>query len=155
MTIEITSNAFEHEGFIPANYTCDGQNISPELKWDNFPLKTMSFVLICEDPDAVGGNFVHWVVYNIPSEMNSLEENFPDDETLPNGVRQGITSFGSTGYGGPCPPSGVHRYYFRIYALDNFIDIVMLGDYEKVQEMMQDHILDKGELMGKYQRKNR
>jgi Raf kinase inhibitor-like YbhB/YbcL family protein len=115
MKIKITSTAFSEGQFIPAKYTCDGQDISPPLKWDSVPKETRSIALICDDPDAPRKAWTHWVLYNLPPETRDLAENFPDDETLEDGARQGVTDFGKTGYGGPCPPSGkAHRYYFRI-----------------------------------------
>ena len=119
MDIKITSPAFEDGGMIPAKYTCDGEDISPPLKWQPAHDGTQSIALICDDPDAPMGTFVHWVLFNLPADTSELQENFPDDETLPNGTRQGASDFGKTGYGGPCPPSGTHRYYFKIYALEN------------------------------------
>jgi len=98
------------------------------------------------------GTWVHWVMYNMPADKRELPENFPDDETLEDGTRQGVTDFGKTGYGGPCPPSGTHRYYFKIYALDTTIDEVKVLDKEALVEAMEGHILAEGELMGKYKR---
>ena len=152
MNIKLTSDAFEQGQMIPAKYTCDGDNISPPLKWDNIPPKTKSIVLICDDPDAPMGTWVHWVVYDLPENAKELHENFPDDETLPNGTRQGITSFGGTGYGGPCPPGGTHRYFFKIYALDCVINTVTILDKDKLLKKMQGHILEQTELMGTYKR---
>jgi Raf kinase inhibitor-like YbhB/YbcL family protein len=149
MEIKLTSTAFETGGLIPAKYTCDGQDISPPLRWENVPERTESIAIICDDPDAPMGNWVHWVIFNLPAAKRELTENVPDDETLPDGTRQGVTDFGTTGYGGPCPPSGTHRYFFKIYALDIPIDIV---DKETLLEHMAGHTLAEGQLMGKYKR---
>ena len=154
MKIKLTSTAFSEGGFIPAKYTCDGQDISPPLKWDSVPKETLSIALICDDPDAPRKTWTHWVIYNLPAETTELAENFPDDETLADGTRQGVTDFGKTGYGGPCPPAGkAHRYYFRIYALDTKIDVVPIMDKEALQKEMAGHIIAEGQLIGKYQRK--
>ena len=154
MKIKITSAAFSEGQFIPAKYTRDGKEISPPLKWNSAPKETRSIALICDDPDAPGKAWVHWVLYNLPAETIGLPENFPDDETLEDGTRQGVTDFGKTGYGGPCPPPGkAHRYYFRIYALDKKIDAVPIMDKESLQKEMAGHIIAEGQLMGKYQRK--
>lgn len=153
MEIKITSSAFQENQMIPEKYTCEGEDISPQLKWDSMPDGTKSIAVICDDPDAPMGTWVHWVVYNIPPDIRELPENFPDDETLPDGTRQGITDFGKTGYGGPCPPSGTHRYYFKIYALDINIDAVSILDKKTLLQEMQGHILAQGQLIGRYKRK--
>ncbi len=152
MDIKLTSSAFEEGGMIPSKYTCDGRDISPPLTWDNVPGKTESIAVICDDPDAPMGTWVHWVLFNLPAEKRELAENVPDDETLPDDTRQGVTDFVSTGYGGPCPPSGTHRYFFRIYALDIPVDIVSIADKETLLKAMAGHILAEGQLMGKYKR---
>ena len=104
MDMKISSSVFEQGGMIPAKYTCDGADVSPPLKWDLVPDGTKSIALISDDPDAPMGTWVHWVLFNLPAETVELSENFPPDETLANGARQGLTDFGKTGYGGPCPP---------------------------------------------------
>jgi hypothetical protein len=152
MEIKITSSAFKDGDMIPAKYTCDEDDISPPLKWDTVPDGTRSIALINDDPDAPMGTWVHWVLYNLPPDKRELPENFPDDETLPDGTKQGVTDFGKTGYGGPCPPSGTHRYYFKIYALDSMIDSTTLLDKKALVEKMQGHILAQGQLMSKYKR---
>ena len=152
MDIKITSPAFEEGGMIPSKYTCDGEDISPLLQWDAVPDGTASIAVISDDPDAPMGTWVHWVLFNLPPDTRELEENFPDDETLPDGTRQGITDFGATGYGGPCPPSGTHRYFFKIYALDKKIDVATIVDKVQLLQEMEGHIIGQGQLMGKYQR---
>ena len=152
MEIKISSSAFEDGGMIPAKYTCDGADVSPPLKWEAVPEGTQSIAIICDDPDAPMGTFVHWVLFNLPGQRRDLAEKFPDDETLANGTRQGISDFGRTGYGGPCPPSGTHRYFFKIYALDTEIEMVSIADKADLLEAMEGHILGEGQLVGKYKR---
>ncbi len=152
MEIKITSSAFEEGGTIPSKYTCDGADISPPLQWDSVPDGTVSIAIISDDPDAPMGTWVHWVLYNLPADVNHLSENMPDDETLPDGTRQGLTDFGKTGYGGPCPPGGIHRYYFKIYALDKKIDVAVVIDKEGLLKNMEGHIIAQGQLIGKYKR---
>ncbi|MCX7880602.1 MAG: YbhB/YbcL family Raf kinase inhibitor-like protein [Ignavibacteria bacterium] len=153
MQIKISSTAFEHEGFIPAKYTCDGENISPPLKWSNPPEGTKSFVIINDDPDAPVGTWVHWVIYNIPPTTTSLPENIKPIPKLPDGTLQGKNSWGKIGYGGPCPPSGIHRYFFKIYALNTILEIGSGATKEQVLKAMQGHILAEGSFFGKYKRK--
>lgn len=153
MEIKIVSSAFEDGGMIPSRYTCDGENVSPPLQWEGLPGNARSIAIICDDPDAPMGTWVHWVVFNLPAETKELAENFPDDETADNGIRQGVTDFGKTGYGGPCPPSGTHRYFFKIYALDTKIDVVSIMDKKSLLAAMQDHIIAQGQLIGRYKRR--
>ncbi len=152
MSIIITSSAFEDNGLIPAQYTCDGADISPPLQWEGVPEGTGSIALICDDPDAPMGTWVHWVIFDLPAETRELGENVPTDGTLPNGAKQGITDFGRTGYGGPCPPGGTHRYFFKIYALDTEIDLTPGATKSDLLEAMEGHILGQGQLVGKYKR---
>ena len=153
MEIKITSSAFEDGALIPAKYTCDGEDVSPPLQWEAVPEGTKSIALISDDPDAPVGTWIHWVLYNLPAEVKELAEAVPADETLPGGARQGTTDFGRIGYGGPCPPSGTHRYFFKIYALDTDVDLPRGADKSELLEAMQGHILGEGRLMGKYARK--
>ena len=153
MTMKVTSSAFENGEFIPPLYTCNGKNISPDLKWSGFPKGTKSFAVIADDPDAPMGEWVHWIVYDIPANVTELEKNFPKDRELPNGVKQGVTDFGKPGYGGPCPPSGTHRYFFKVYALDEYLNLPAGLTKAQLLKSMEGHILAKGELMGKYKRK--
>jgi len=152
MEIKITSSAFEDGGLIPAKYTCDGSDVSVPLQWDAVPEGTKSIALICDDPDAPMGTWVHWVIFGLPAETRELAENLPSDATLANGAKQGITDFGRTGYGGPCPPSGTHRYFFRIYALDTAVDLTSNAKKHDLLEAMEGHILGQGRLIGKYKR---
>ncbi len=152
MEIKITSSAFEEGGMIPAKYTCDGADFSPPLQWDAVPEGTKSIALICDDPDAPMGTWVHWVLFNMPAEANELAENIPAEETLPNGAMQGVSDFGRIGYGGPCPPSGTHRYFFKVYALDTKVDLQAGTDKRQLLKAMEGHILEQGQLIGKYKR---
>ncbi len=152
MDINITSSAFEEGGLIPPKYTCDGADISPPLQWDAVPEGTKSIALISDDPDAPVGTWVHWVLYNLPPDAKELAENTPPDENLPNGARQGITDFHRIGYGGPCPPSGTHRYFFKIYALDTMLDLPSRAGKSDLVNAMEGHILAQGQLIGKYKR---
>lgn len=153
MQISISSNAFKEGDFIPAEYSCEGKDISPALSWEGIPDGTESIALIVEDPDAPMGTFVHWVLYNIPPEKTSLPEAVPKDETLSDGSMQGRNDFGRIGYNGPCPPPGKpHRYYFRIYALDTKLDLLPGASKAEVEKAMKGHVLAKGELMGRYSR---
>ncbi len=150
--IIIKSNSFLDGGMIPSKYTCDGANVSPNLSWDNVPESTKSFVLICEDPDAPMGTFTHWIMYDIPSSVRELPENLPKDKVLPNGAKQGMTDFKKVGYGGPCPPSGTHRYYFKLFALDTLLSLEPGVKKETLIKAMEGHIIARGEIMGKYSR---
>jgi Raf kinase inhibitor-like YbhB/YbcL family protein len=149
----ISSPAFQNKDTIPVIYTCAGKDISPPLRWNNPFKKTASFALIMDDPDAPGGTFVHWVLYNLPSGDTSLDTNFPKDSLLPGGIKQGITGFGRTGYGGPCPPNEEHRYFFKLYALDTILPIPASKLKKYVLEAMKGHVLAETELMGRYTKK--
>src|SRR6266516_726015 len=116
--LKVTSTAFTEGQPIPKQYTCDGINISPPLEWSGVPKNAKTIAIICDDPDAPAGTWVHWVVYNLPADKIGLIENTPATETLPGGGMQGTNDFKKFGYGGPCPPSGTHRYFFKLYALD-------------------------------------
>jgi Raf kinase inhibitor-like YbhB/YbcL family protein len=152
MKIELVSPGFGEGQMIPRENTCDGQDISPELQWAAIPDETRSLALIVDDPDAPSGTFVHWVVYNLPIDRHELTENMPHDESLPNGAIQGVNDFGRIGYGGPCPPSGTHRYYFTLYALDTDLDLPPGQTKATLLDAMGNHILAKGQLMGRYKR---
>jgi len=151
--IKVSSTAFKEGELIPSKFTCDGENISPQIAWTNFPKSTESFVLISDDPDAPVGTWVHWVVYNIPASCTELKEKFPKDEKFDNGIMQGTTDFRKTGYGGPCPPSGTHRYYFKIYALDVILNVKSGLTKKEILKEIEGHIIAEGQLMGKYKRK--
>jgi Raf kinase inhibitor-like YbhB/YbcL family protein len=152
MDIKVTSSAFEHEGLIPPKYTCDGSDISPPLQWEGLPEATKSIALISDDPDAPVGTWVHWVLFNLPADSKELAENIPPDETLPSGAVQGTSDFGRIGYGGPCPPSGTHRYFFKIYAIDMELDLAPGARKADLLNAMEGHTLAEGQLIGKYKR---
>ncbi len=153
MDISVTSTAFKEGEMIPSKFTCDAENISPQIAWTNFPKTTESFVLIADDPDAPMGTWVHWVVYNIPTTLLELKENFPKNEKFEDGTMQGTTDFRRIGYGGPCPPSGIHRYFFKIYALDVKLNVKPGLTKKEILKEMEGHIIAEGQLMGKYKRK--
>lgn len=152
MAITVTSPAFEEAGMIPARYTSDGQDVSPPLKWEGLPEGTKSTALISDDPDAPMKTWVHWVMWNIPADIAELPENVPPDAELPDGSKQGITDFRRHGYGGPSPPSGTHRYYFKVYALDSKLDLPSTSQKKDLLKAMEGHILAEGQLMSKYKR---
>lgn len=150
MALEIKSEAFEHKGNISSEYTCDGVDVSPQLQWTGAPEATKSFVLIMDDPDAPVGTWDHWVLFNLPPKIQSLEKSI---KTLPPGTVKGKNSWGRTGYGGPCPPSGEHRYFFKLYALDTTLSLSAGASKKDIETAMQGHILAQAELMGLYSRK--
>jgi len=151
MTLSIQSTAFGPGEAIPAVYSCDGKGISPPLTWTGAPAASKSFALIMDDPDAPMGTFVHWVIYNIPAASVGLSEATPKDAKLSDGSIQGLNSARRSGYTGPCPPGGTHRYFFKLYALDATLDLPSAGKDELLQAM-KGHILAQGELMGTYSR---
>jgi phospholipid-binding protein, PBP family len=145
----LVSDAFRNGGSIPPVYTCRGQGISPRLSWSNVPPEVRSFALILEDPDAPGGTFSHWVVYNIPAEKRELPPSLPAAPVLPDGIRQGINDFRKTGYGAPCPPAGVsHRYYFRLFALRSSLAPLSTMNRASLLSTIRNEILETAELMG-------
>ncbi|BAZ53291.1 PEBP family protein [Nostoc sp. NIES-4103] len=150
--MKLESTAFDANGLIPAKYTCDGEDISPPLIWDEVPRGTQSIVLIVDDPDAPGRTFIHWVVYNIPATIRQLPEKIAAVKTLPNGGVQGKNDFGKLGYGGPCPPGGIHRYFFKIYALDQELNLSAGATKNQILAAMESHVLAKADLIGRYQR---
>ena len=150
--MQITSPAFTESNMIPEKFTCDGQNISPPLEWENAPTGTKSFAIISDDPDAPVGTWVHWVIYNIPSNILKLDESVKPEKEFENGMRQGNNSWPKIGYGGPCPPSGTHRYYFKLYALNTVLNIEPGATKEQLLQAMKGHIIKEAQLMGKYKR---
>ncbi len=152
MNIKLNSTAFQPDGMIPAKYTCDGANVSPPLEWSGVPEATKSLALICDDPDAPGKTWVHWVVFNLPASKTSLPENVPPQETIAGGGKQGTNDFKKIGYGGPCPPSGTHRYFFKIYALDTELKLDSKTTKDQLSQAMKDHLLAQGELIGRYKK---
>ena len=152
MSMKVTSPAFKEGDMIPAKYTADGRDISPPLKIEELPAGTQSIVIINDDPDAPAGTWVHWLVWNWPADKVEIPEAVPSDGTLPNGACQGRTDFGSTGYGGPAPPSGTHRYYFKVYALDVKLQLKPGAKKSELETAIKGHILDQTQLMGRYKR---
>jgi hypothetical protein len=144
--MKLTSSAFENNGTIPSKNTCDGNNINPPLDIAEVPEGAKSLALVVDDPDAPAGIWVHWLVWNIPTSTTSINES-----TKPSGV-EGTTSFGEPGYGGPCPPSGTHRYFFKLYALDTELSLGSEADKSALESAMKGHILEEAELIGKYSR---
>jgi Raf kinase inhibitor-like YbhB/YbcL family protein len=153
MSIDLTSTAFPEGQTIPKMCTGDGKDVSPHLVWSNAPPGVKSFALICEDPDAPRGIWVHWVVFNLPPLTRELGEGVSRDETLPNGAIQGTNDFGNLGYGGPAPPPGKsHRYFFKLYALDGQLDLKPGATRKQLLDAMAGHVLAEGQLMGTYRR---
>ena len=152
MALEISSSAFSEGEMIPIRYTCDGLDISPELSWKGVPEAARSMALICDDPDAPMGTWIHWVLFNIPASANGLTAEIPSDASLENGARHGTNDFRRLGYGGPCPPGGTHRYFFKLYALDAELNLESGIRKAELLDAMQGHILAEGQLMGIYKR---
>jgi len=144
--MKITSSAFKHKSKIPSKYTCDDENINPPLELSGISRETKSLVLIMDDPDAPSKTWVHWVVYNIDPSTTRIEE---DSASL--GI-QGMTDFGKLSYGGPCPPSGTHRYFFKLYALNTILDAPSSLTKQQVLEKVRDHVIEEAELVGLYNR---
>ena len=151
-TMEIKSSSFNHEDMIPAKYTCDGQNISPPLSWSGAPKETKSFALICDDPDAPAGTWVHWVIFDIPANVNSLPEKVSRQDEIVGLEKSGKNTSQHFGYDGPCPPGGTHRYYFKLYALDTMLNLNAGLSKEDLLKAMKGHILAEAQLMGRYKR---
>lgn len=149
----ITSTAFSPGELIPPEFTCDGNDVSPPLAWSDVPPGAISLALISDDPDAPGGRWVHWVAWNLPVSPGRLDRGQPGKGELADGTRQGTNDFHRPGYGGPCPPSGTHRYYFRLFALDTRLDLAAGATRAELEGAMKGHILATAELMGKYRRK--
>lgn len=153
MPFELACSAFNEGELIPKKHTCEGEDLSPPLRWNHPPPGTRSFVLIADDPDAPGRTWVHWVFYNIPLDLRGLAEGIPTQETLPNGAQQGLNDSQEIGYGGPCPPPGKpHRYYFKLYALDCVLALKSRATKAQVIDAMQGHVLAEASLMGRFAR---
>ena len=146
--MKISSKAFSHNQNIPAKYTCDGENVSPPLTIAEVPEQTKSITIIADDPDAPGGDFSHWLVWNINPKLTEIAE-----DREPAGSVEGTTDFGKVGYGGPCPPAGIHRYFFKVFALDTALNLPATTQKQELVKSMSGHILDQGELIGLYSRK--
>ena len=152
MSISLTSSAFKEGELIPPRFTCSGENVSPPLAWGPVPAEAKSLALVVDDPDAPRGTWVHWVVYNLPAAARELPEGVPAQDAITGGGRQGKNDFGQTGYGGPCPPGGTHRYYFKLYALNAALDLPAGATKQDLLKAMYGHILDEGQLMGRFRR---
>jgi Raf kinase inhibitor-like YbhB/YbcL family protein len=150
--LTLTSPDFAHEQAIPTEFTCDGKDLSPELVWGDPPAGTQSFALIVDDPDAPAGIWVHWVLYNLPAESRGLPRGVPAGASLSSGGVFGLNSWRQMAYGGPCPPSGIHRYYFTLYALDTVLEQSAGMSKQELLAAMQGHVLGQGQLMGTYTR---
>ena len=148
MTLSLTSTAFADGKPIPDQYSCWGQGMSPPLEWSGAPAGTKSFALIVDDPDAPSGTYVHWVIYNIPPSSTGLAEAVAPEAQLPDGSLQGANSSRRTGFTSPCPPSGTHRYYFKLQALDTVLDLSSGASKDQLLQAMQGHVLAQGQLMG-------
>ena len=145
--MKISSPTFQNNSAIPKKYTCDDENTNPPLEISEVPVKAQSLVLIVDDPDAPGGTWVHWIIWDIDPKTTRIEEN-----SVPIKAVEGTTSFGRTGYGGPCPPSGTHRYFFKLYALDTKLNLPVMASASELLRVMANHILAEAELVGLYSR---
>lgn len=150
--MKLESSAFTANGLIPAKYTCDGEDLSPPLSWDAPPAGTQTLALIADDPDAPRGTWVHWVAYNLPTSVHQLPEGIPPEVKLAVGGTQGKNDFDRLGYGGPCPPGGTHRYFFKLYAIDRELSLPQSATKAQLLQAMEGHILANAELMGRYTR---
>lgn len=151
-TLSLTSPAFSPGGAIPARHSRDGGDVSPPLHWGATPQETRSLAVICEDPDAGLAPWVHWLAFNIPAGSTKLDENLPKSAMLPGGAVQGRNDFGDVGYGGPQPPSGTHRYFFRLYAVDQSLNLDSGATREDILRAIDGHVVGEAELMGTYRR---
>jgi Raf kinase inhibitor-like YbhB/YbcL family protein len=151
--LEIKSPAFQNGADIPRRHTCDGGDVSPALSWIGAPNGTKAFALVADDPDAPGGTWVHWVIYDLPANAKELAEGVAATETTAGGAKQGVNDFRKIGYGGPCPPPGSpHRYFFRLYALDAETNLKPRATKQQLLDAIKGHIVAEAELMGKYGR---
>ena len=156
MSLAVSSSAFAQNADIPAKYTCEGQDVSPPLSWSGAPSTAKSFAVIVDDPDAPDPaapkmTYVHWVLYDVPASVTSLDENVA--KQLPSGAQQGMNDGKRSGYGGPCPPIGRHRYFFKVYALDTTLGDIGSPTKAKLESAMKGHVVAHGELVGTYQKK--
>lgn len=151
--MEIRSSSFKAGESIPSRFTCDDTGVSPPLSWSIVPPGTKSFALIVDDPDASSITWVHWILFNIPATQRELLEDIPKTDTLENGATQGMNDSGETGYSGPCPPSGTHRYYFKLFALDTELELKTGITKKELLKAMEGHMLEEGQLMGRYKRR--
>ena len=150
--MKLTSSAFTEGNMIPRKYTCDGGDASPPLTWRDAPAGAKSLALICDDPDAPAGTWVHWVLFDLPPILTGLQEAVPPDKAPKIGGTHGTNSWRKIGYGGPCPPSGAHRYFFKLYALDAQLSLGNNATAKEVQAAMKGHVVAEAQLMGRYKR---
>ncbi len=155
MSFTLTSPAFRNGEPIPNRFTCDAEDVSPPLEWNEPPQGSFSFVIIHDDPDDTPRPWLHWTMYNIPGETRVLPEGIPKEAKFLDGSMQGISDFKRIGYGGPCPPSGVHHYLFKIYAIDSFLALSPGASQPQLQAAMKSHVLAEARLMGTYRRTGR
>lgn len=154
--LALTSSAFRDGETIPVRHTCDGEDLSPLIGWTGAPVETRTFALICDDPDAPRGTWVHWLIWNLPADAVELGHGVPPRPELPSGARQGLNDGGDLGYAGPCPPPGKqHRYFFRLYALDTALNLPPGVNRADLETAMAGHILGQGTIMGIYEREPR
>jgi Raf kinase inhibitor-like YbhB/YbcL family protein len=152
--LTLTSPAFRDGESIPVRHTCDGEDLSPPLVWTGAPVETRTFALICVDPDAPRGTWLHWLIWNLPADAVELGQGMPPRPELPSGARQGINDGGDLGYGGPCPPPGKpHRYFFRLYALDTGLNLPPGVHRSDLEPAMAGHVLAQGTIMGTFERR--
>lgn len=152
MPFHLTSTAFENGATIPRKFTCDGPDVSPALSWTEPPAGTKGLAIIVDDPDAPSGTWVHWVLYDLPAGTRELPEGVPKDRELPGGARQGRNDFGKIGYNGPCPPKGsLHRYFFKLYALDVRSNLKAGASKSDLEQAMKGHILAQAGIIGRFQ----
>jgi hypothetical protein len=147
-TLRISSSAFGNNALVPVKYTCDGEDIAPPLSIEGVPEKARSLALVVDDPDAPAGTWVHWVVWNIDPKTAEIPEG-----SVPQGARQGMNDFRRLDYGGPCPPSGTHRYFFKLYALDTLLDLEKGADKAALERSLKGHLLAQTQIIGLYRRK--
>ena len=147
-TLTLSSPAFQQDGHIPSKFTCDGADVNPALMIGSVPTGAKSLALIVDDPDAPSGTWVHWVVWNLSPDTREIREH-----SVPSGASQGVTNFRKRAYGGPCPPSGTHRYFFKLYALDTTLGLGTDSTKAVLEKAMEGHILARSELIGLYSRK--
>jgi Raf kinase inhibitor-like YbhB/YbcL family protein len=151
-TLQLTSSSFEADAAIPAKYTCDGEDVSPALAWNDPPAATKGFALVMDDPDAPSKTVVHWVIYDMPAATRKLPEAVPKDAKLPDGSLEGRNSHGKIGYSGPCPPNGVvHHYFFKLYALDKSTGLKPNATKPELEAAIKGHILAKAQLIGRFE----
>lgn len=153
ISLTVASVSFSSGGEIPNKFTCDGEDVSPQIFWSGTPNGTQAFVLMVDDPDAPAGTWTHWVLYDLPASLKSLNEGLPTSDQLPDESKQGRNDFGKIGYNGPCPPAGrPHRYFFKLYALDRKLNVKGGAARSEVEKAMSGHVLAQGEVMGTYRR---